>query len=616
MTKAKRLRAAGDTRQLIVHRDVDDLRDRFYTPALFALKPSVVPTADDLIIRDQCATPACTGFALASVIDCQRLRAGSSARVSAGMLFEMAKLHDDYPDDKVSGSTLRGALKGFFHNGVCLETDAPREKTAHFGWELDIATAEKARTISLGAYYRLNHEVNDYHAAVNETGALIVSASIHSGWANPKKGQIRYNTRFEGRHAFAIVGYNESGFLIQNSWGNKWGGAEGLEGVALWTYQDWFENVEDAWVLRLSVSAPKAFDLKFARNHQALGTSDATSVNRAPRRLDIHGHYLHLDDGKFVRSGRYAQNPKAVDATVTLLQENDHYRHVLFFVHGALNSTNSIALRIKAWREVFKKNGIYPIHIMWETGFNNELVDVVNDLLLKTKERMGDNSMHISNRLEELARPLGRKLWRDLKTSAALICSDEQKMEGGEAIKKLICAARDRPTDLSIHFSSASAGVFILPELMRLVSKCKCHVRSANLFAPACGIKYYENNIKPLLGKDLDVINQYSLIDRRESNDSLSLYSKSLLYLVARALEDEDETPLLGMEKGVELLRKGNFSPLHKVYFAGRDTAICDAKTHRGFDRDIKTMNHMLETILGTKPKKSHRFSSSILSGY
>ena len=26
-----------------------------------------------------------------------------------------------------------------------------------------------------------------------------------------------------GGHAFAIVGYNEVGFLVQNSWGPEWG---------------------------------------------------------------------------------------------------------------------------------------------------------------------------------------------------------------------------------------------------------------------------------------------------------------------------------------------------------------------------------------------------------
>ena len=610
--------AAEYRRQLNIQPDVVDLRDRYYTPVLSALAPQIVPSGDELNVRNQQDEASCTGFALASVIDSQRVKNGFSANVSVRMLYEMARLHDDLPNNEARGSTLRGALKGFYHNGVCMEEDAPYEYQLNPSWELDFLTAEKARSVSLGAYYRLNHEINDYHAALNEVGAIVVSAKIHVGWKNPKNGEIDFSTRDVGRHAFAIVGYTAEGFLIQNSWGKTWGcykaNGEQLDGVALWKYEDWYENVEDAWVLRLSVAAPKAFDIKIARNHRLIRSSSTQRVLQSPRRLDIHGHFLHLDDGKFVDSGRYAQTSTSVDSIIETLQSQPKYRHLLFFTHGALNTPKEMALRIKAWRETFKKNGIYPVHIMWETGFNNDLVDVVKDLLFKTKERMGSNSRHISDRLEELARPLGHKLWRDLKTTAQLTCSE--KTEGGKGIKEIICMARDRPTDLSLHFASTSAGVFVLSELLHLVNVNRSYVQSASIFAPACSLTYYEQKLRPHVGTNLELLNQYSLIDQREIKDSLSVYSKSLLYLVSNALEDVPSVPLLGMEKGIQTLIKKGLPPAHKVYFAGRDRSICDAKSHREFDKDAKTMNHMLNTILGNRVDLKKRFQPSALSEY
>ncbi|MGF2075447.1 C1 family peptidase, partial [Enterococcus casseliflavus] len=52
-----------------------------------------------------------------------------------------------------------------------------------------------------------------------------------------------------GSHAFAIIGYDESGFLIQNSWGVQWG----RRGFARISYDDWLVNGIDVWVAQLGV---------------------------------------------------------------------------------------------------------------------------------------------------------------------------------------------------------------------------------------------------------------------------------------------------------------------------------------------------------------------------
>ena len=88
--------------------------------------------------------------------------------------------------------------------------------------ELTIERAMAARENPLGAYYRLRPNIVDYHAALNEVDAIYVSGRVHSGWNNPKKsGQglaiIQPNPQPTGGHAFAIVGYNELGFIVQNS---------------------------------------------------------------------------------------------------------------------------------------------------------------------------------------------------------------------------------------------------------------------------------------------------------------------------------------------------------------------------------------------------------------
>ena len=45
----------------------------------------------------------------------------------------------------------------------------------------------------------------------------------------------RDGEKFLGGHAMVIVGYNNEGFIIRNSWGINWGD----EGYSIYKYKDW-----------------------------------------------------------------------------------------------------------------------------------------------------------------------------------------------------------------------------------------------------------------------------------------------------------------------------------------------------------------------------------------
>lgn len=81
-----------------------------------------------------------------------------------------------------------------------------------------------------------------------------------------REGRIVSPENFQdgGAHAFVIVGYNKTGFYVLNSWGRSWGGRfddDGrVPGIAHWSYKDWAESIMDAWILRLGVPTPEAFD--------------------------------------------------------------------------------------------------------------------------------------------------------------------------------------------------------------------------------------------------------------------------------------------------------------------------------------------------------------------
>ena len=618
-------------RVLNVLADAPDLRDRIYEPALIGLAISMTPHDSSVSpVRDQGREGACTGFALSSAITLlntlryRRIAPDKAVPMaSPRMLYEMAKIHDEWPGEEYEGSSIRGALKGFFHNGVCRDEFAPYQPGER-NWSLTKLQAKDARNISLGAYYRLRPEIIDYHAALNETGVVYVSAKIHRGWQSPRMGKIAPSNIHEGGHAFIIVGYDATGFLIQNSWGPDWGGFEGRPGIAHWRYEDWAANVMDAWVLRLSVPTPDAFDLTLPRPTSGPAALFESPTVRAPRRDEIIGHVIHLDDGTLVEKGKYATPLASIQETADFLADetatgNRNYKHLVFYAHGGLNDSSASANRISKMKEVFKRNGIYPVHFMWETGFFESLTDVVLNGSKKANARVGGITDFSDRLLESLARGPGRAIWRDMKGDAER--SFARSAGGTSAVRVLLKANASRSTPLNIHLIGHSAGAIFLAQMLKGLSTLnplKVPIQSCSLMAPACTIDVFERAYHPNIGKSgaadgIRKLVQYNLIDQRELDDTVGPYRKSLLYFVSRAFEEKKKMPLLGMEKYAGKL---TLKTAHTIHYAGRASSITESRKHGGFDNDRATMNDILKSILNRKPSAAKGFQPEDMEGY
>lgn len=608
---------------LNVFPDAPDLRDRIYEPALVELALSMPPAGPDMSpIQNQGQEGACTGFALSSAITLlnkirhQRLSPPVDVPIaSPRMLYEMAKINDEWPGEDYEGSSIRGALKGFSHNGACSLQAAPYV-AGEPDWHLTVHQAKDARKTGLGAYYRLRPELTDYHAALNETGVIIVSARVHRGWQNPPRGDIKPSHISEGGHAFIIVGYDQTGFLIQNSWGEDWGRFDGHPGIARWRYEDWAATVMDAWVLRLSVPTPDAFDMSVGSDPQGGEFLFAPETRRAPRHEDIIGHVIHLNDGQLVTRGKYPTPLSTIQETADFLADESAtakrgYKHLMLMAHGGLNGQAASANRVRRLKEVFKRNGIYPIHFMWETGFLETLKDVIFNSKSKAQARVGGVGDFWDRALESFARGPGTALWRDMKWDA----EESFKASGGgrAALKLLLDGNAKRNTPLKVHLVGSSAGAIFLGHLldaMANINPSQTPAQSCSLMAPACTVDFFTAKYQPRIGQTntrdgLKTLVQYNLIDQRERDDTTGPYRKSLLYFVSNAFEDRRKMPLLGMEKFCDGLPSHS---AHDLHYAGRARKITDSHSHGGFDNDRKTMNHILETILGAKPSTAKGF--------
>jgi Papain family cysteine protease len=603
------------------NRDSFDARDLIYRPSLINLPEQLLPDWSGLHILDQKQEGACTGFGLAALINYLLHQRRADDRVSARMLFEMARRYDQWAGNNYDWSSARGAMKGWYKHGVCSQAVWPNHKAS--SQELTAARQQDALRYPLGAYYRVLPHRNDLMAALNETGVAFAAAATHDGWDAPDRGRIVFDPQAPAGtgHAFAIVGYTATHLIVQNSWGRGWGGAvlggQARAGLALWSHEDFERNVWDLWVARLALPVES---LGALRSNYTMAGQGSRRTESGPPPSEVSRHLIHIDDGGFDHAGDYpsteASARELIDAKIDAAKARGELT-LLMYAHGGLNSVDDVARRTRKWRDVIDGNRLEHFHWMWETGFMAELKDVVFGKDKFSDERAGGPGDWKDKLLEKLTRALGKALWSEMKDDAQLAFRSNAQAGArvlqmvGEALTRVGGIPQQRLT-LCGHSAGAIWVAHLLEAWHRLVPDF--HVDQVVLLAPACRVSLFESHIAPhALAGRVGKVTLMQLPDEHERKDNVArVYGKSLLYYVSNACEErEGVTPILGMQR---------FNPQWSATMAALKaqgrldlvTATVDqdasrATTHGGFDNDVHTMNRLLAIALGGAPAQSFR---------
>lgn len=621
-----------------------DFRDLPYRPPLRSLPPLYPLEADvdrlfasfvaeDLVLN-QGNQGACTGFGLAGVANFLLWTRHLESKhklpfvpVSPRMLYELAKRYDEWPGVDYVGSSCRGALKGWHKHGVCAESHwpyhlgkrgAPLFSRPQKGWEVDAAMRP------LGVYYRVVREsVVDLQAAIVNIGAVYVSGGAHDGWDSladfdPKQRPPKRHAdlpvippvtkrRSVGGHAFALVGYNQRGFIVQNSWGRSWGAG----GFAVLPYEDWVVHGTDAWACALGVPVTL---------HDALGQPRALSSTRW--RVPSGGSLSALDRSA-TAPGNPPEDPWPIDHAFknplyqpwstdaayshTLVTGNNGElvatdmtrvsddkaglaREIVFelprqwarakgqktlklalYAHGGLNNEDESIRRIRVLAPYFEANGVYPLFLTWKTGAGETLQGLAQDWARKLFGEEASRSGGILDALgdakdravEALAHVLGRGLWTEMRDNAA---HGADSGHGLDLLAQHLIALDDdlrrRGGALELHLVGHSAGSILLGHFLAKLrgprkSAPLLRVQTCSLFAAACSARFAMDRYAGAAAASVLELSRlwlHVLSDANEKADglpspSLPAYGKSLLYLVSRALDDARKMPLLGMER-------------------------------------------------------------------
>jgi hypothetical protein len=621
--------ASKKQRKCDVTKDPLDLRDLMYEGSLGELTYRIDNRRRVPVILDQGREGACTGFGLAAVVNFLIYnRSDTSAAMrkklrdhrngaSPRMLYEMAKRYDEWKGENYDGSSVRGAMKGWLRHGVCQWQSWPYDPRQP--GRLTPQRQLEALDRPLGAYLRVRHlHLNQMHGALNEAGVLLASASVHRGWhdVDPETGNIPYSSELIGGHAFAIVGYDDVGFWIQNSWGPDWG----KNGFCRISYDDWLENGYDCWVARLGVPTKSlAMDGEAQRDRVA-------AFDHIPHEAvvlaKIRPHFVNLgNEGRFSESGIYATDATELEDVVledfrSAAKEWGRSGRLLLYAHGGLNNEKASASRIATLQPYFVENRIYPIHFMWETGLGDSIKGIVQDAFRSDRFGGWRDSMRekfydlIDEGVELGARGLGRPVWSEMKENAAraTLLADGGARYTAQRIGATLDGLSPAP---QVHLVGHSAGSILLGQLTPYLVELGIPIKSLILFAPACSTGFFKTNVLPHLGKGIERMAIFNLADAVEQDDSVgSLYHKSLLYLVSQSLETQRATPLLGMEKfwkdepalSRALSRRKRDDDKTVIRVAGIPDSLrlsSKSTTHGGFDNDEETLNATLRIVTG-----------------
>jgi hypothetical protein len=634
--------------------DKIDVRDWLYQPTLSALPDQLINCDNVPVILDQGQEGACTGFALAAAINyhmamngrCRKAdlpRKGASPR----MLYEMAKKFDEWPGEDYEGSSARGTMKGWMAHGVVTQSMWPDNLFG--GNHFDDAKAKKAIEIPAGAYFRVTHtNVRDMHAALMESGILFATLMVHKGWEDPKSTTKTYTYNGKQRitlpvierklratdgHAVAIVGYTRDGFIIQNSWGTKWGKG----GFAVLPYEDWLLHASDCWVVQLGVP----IDLTLWQ--RGVGDSDA-GLQRATQAIpleQIRPYVINIgNNGYLSTSGNYWTTPDDIIRlyeNIGKVSANWKKKRIMLYLHGGLNSEKEVAQRIISFKQVCLDNEIYPVHIMWETDLWTSLKDAVFDLFTRQDragaswlDRFRSGGLEILDRTFEItASKPGTLLWNEMKENARLSSEKGRSMDivATEALKAFERSDADVHANWELHIVAHSAGSIFTASAIDTLINIEVPIKTVQFLAPAISVEMFKRKLVPHITKGTCPLpTLYILSDVGELDDNVGPYGKSLLYLVSNSFESRRNTPILGMERFVNKynskLKNENMDPEVTKLFSPRGdrpsmviagaapadatsgASISRSESHGGFDNDPYTLNSVLHRILNKKPPR------------
>ena len=321
---------------------------------------------------------------------------------------------------------------------------------------------------------------------------------------------------------------------------------------------------------------------------------------------ELRPHVVNLSKGRLSTGGEFEMDAGSIDAILDGLRGyalTTAEPRLVLFAHGGLVKERVALHYAKATRAWWMNHRVYPIYFVWESGFLETILQSIFGA--RGIDDLWDKGLEVA------ARPIGLPLWTAMKESARLSSSPDtgdgwpggafQFVQALQPVLTELDAAQRRP---DVHAIGHSAGAIFHSHLLPLMDSLGIAIESLSLLAPAIRVDRFDASLKPLRDQDkVRSLHLFTMNEEAELSDTVGPYLKSLLYLISRALEPRQPTPILGLQASIrddDELEAWLDSHAEVQYSRLPDeepNPLTKANKHGGFDNDTATMAAVLRRI-------------------
>ena len=188
-----------------------------YLPDKFAYSP--LPP-----VKNQGPRPTCVAHAASSLVETHNERQqGEYVEFSTDFIYGTRDVGQYIGD----GMCIRDALANLKKYGDCYHSDCPTNSEVDEARAIVDADVDNLRALAyphrISSYYRCwNHE--QIKTALINHGPVLISMNVYDGAYIKNDTYVCDTSKDYGRHCVLLYGWDERGWLIQNSWGRYYAG--------------------------------------------------------------------------------------------------------------------------------------------------------------------------------------------------------------------------------------------------------------------------------------------------------------------------------------------------------------------------------------------------------
>lgn len=180
--------------------------------------------------RDQGQRGTCVGFSCSAIKEYQeRIDIQFSDYMSPNSVYFYREVEE--------GMYCRNAMKILLEKGICPEKYFPYEKRVEPTKIPDEAVSNMGN-YKIKSYAQVT-TIQGLKESLNRYGPALIAVPVYRGDGEIWKSDPEHSELLGG-HAMTVVGYNDKGFIIRNSWGEEWNG----DGHTVYPYADWGSHWE------------------------------------------------------------------------------------------------------------------------------------------------------------------------------------------------------------------------------------------------------------------------------------------------------------------------------------------------------------------------------------